>query len=121
MRTVHGSITAGVSDTVAGISKEWVASVSMSAQALGVLFPAAVAALSTMLSTAALDKHPQSKERGITLDLGFSSFSVRNVRGSKGHRLLSGWAREWQTKQADTPGLVVNPDAVTPGNRVWGR
>ena len=36
----------------------------------------AVAALSTALSTAALDKHPQSKERGITLDLGFSSFNV---------------------------------------------
>lgn len=35
-----------------------------------------VAALSTHLSTAALDKHPQSKERGITLDLGFSSFTV---------------------------------------------
>lgn len=37
---------------------------------------AAVAALSTTLSTAALDKHPQSKERGITLDLGFSAFTV---------------------------------------------
>lgn len=35
-----------------------------------------VAAMSSVLSTAALDKHPQSKERGITLDLGFSSFSV---------------------------------------------
>ena len=35
----------------------------------------AVAALSTQLSTAALDKHPQSRERGITLDLGFSSFT----------------------------------------------
>ena len=35
-----------------------------------------VAALSTTLSTAALDKHPQSKERGITLDLGFSSFTL---------------------------------------------
>lgn len=33
-----------------------------------------MAALSTKLSTAALDKHPQSKERGITLDLGFSAF-----------------------------------------------
>ena len=32
--------------------------------------------LSTVASTAAFDKHPQSKERGITLDLGFSSFSV---------------------------------------------
>lgn len=35
-----------------------------------------VRALSTVLSTAALDKHPQSRERGITLDLGFSAFSV---------------------------------------------
>jgi selenocysteine-specific elongation factor len=33
-------------------------------------------ALSTTLSTAALDKHPQSVERGITLDLGFSSFTA---------------------------------------------
>eukprot|EP00927_Polykrikos_kofoidii_P059256 TRINITY_DN54460_c0_g1_i1.p1 TRINITY_DN54460_c0_g1~~TRINITY_DN54460_c0_g1_i1.p1 ORF type:complete len:683 (+),score=118.02 TRINITY_DN54460_c0_g1_i1:95-2143(+) len=31
--------------------------------------------LSTITSTASLDKHPQSQERGITLDLGFSSFS----------------------------------------------
>lgn len=30
--------------------------------------------LSTVGSTAAFDKHPQSKERGITIDLGFSSF-----------------------------------------------
>lgn len=35
-----------------------------------------VAALSTTLSTAALDKHPQSRERGITLDLGFSALTV---------------------------------------------
>ena len=35
-----------------------------------------VRALSTHLSTAALDKHPQSVERGITLDLGFSSFAA---------------------------------------------
>jgi len=44
----------------------------------------AVAALSTTLSTAALDKHPQSRERGITLDLGFSSFTV----GRGGHMFL---------------------------------
>ena len=31
-------------------------------------------ALSTVASTAAFDKNPQSRERGITLDLGFSSF-----------------------------------------------
>lgn len=35
-----------------------------------------VAALSTTISTAGLDKHPQSQERGITLDLGFSNFKV---------------------------------------------
>ncbi len=33
-------------------------------------------ALSTVASTASFDKNPQSKERGITLDLGFSSFEV---------------------------------------------
>jgi selenocysteine-specific elongation factor len=32
--------------------------------------------LSETASTAAFDKNPQSQERGITLDLGFSSFSV---------------------------------------------
>lgn len=32
--------------------------------------------LSTVASTACFDKNPQSKERGITLDLGFSSFIV---------------------------------------------
>ena len=39
-------------------------------------FPLAVAALSQRLSTAALDKHPQARERGMTIDLGFSSFTV---------------------------------------------
>ncbi|GIY36448.1 selenocysteine-specific elongation factor [Caerostris darwini] len=33
-------------------------------------------ALSTIASTASFDKNPQSQERGITIDLGFSSFSV---------------------------------------------
>jgi len=32
--------------------------------------------LATMFSTASLDKHPESKARGITLDLGFSAFRV---------------------------------------------
>jgi selenocysteine-specific elongation factor len=35
-----------------------------------------VKALSTSLSTAALDKNPQSQQRGITLDLGFSAFTL---------------------------------------------
>ncbi|CAF2038917.1 unnamed protein product [Rotaria magnacalcarata] len=33
-------------------------------------------ALSTVASTNAFDKNPQSQERGITLDLGFSSFTI---------------------------------------------
>ena len=38
--------------------------------------PPTAKALSTVASTASFDKNPQSKERGITLDLGFSSFTV---------------------------------------------
>lgn len=34
-------------------------------------------ALSTIASTAGFDKNPQSRARGITLDLGFSAFLVR--------------------------------------------
>jgi selenocysteine-specific elongation factor len=34
-------------------------------------------AMSTVASTAGFDKSPQSKERGITLDLGFSAFVVQ--------------------------------------------
>lgn len=33
--------------------------------------------MSTIQSTAGFDKNPQSKERGITLDLGFSAFLVK--------------------------------------------
>eukprot|EP00767_Chilomastix_cuspidata_P002378 gnl/Chilomastix_cuspidata/2504.p1 GENE.gnl/Chilomastix_cuspidata/2504~~gnl/Chilomastix_cuspidata/2504.p1 ORF type:complete len:506 (-),score=157.80 gnl/Chilomastix_cuspidata/2504:77-1594(-) len=33
-------------------------------------------ALSTHASTACFDKHPQSRERGITIDLGFSTFLI---------------------------------------------
>uniref|UniRef100_A0A0G4F625 Tr-type G domain-containing protein n=1 Tax=Chromera velia CCMP2878 TaxID=1169474 RepID=A0A0G4F625_9ALVE len=35
-----------------------------------------VRALSQVTSTASLDKHPQSQERGITLDLGFTAFAL---------------------------------------------
>ncbi|CAL8462357.1 g1890 [Coccomyxa elongata] len=59
-----------------------------------------VAALSTKLSTAALDKHPQSKERGITLDLGFSSFTVPMPA-----RLIAALpCRELQFTLVDCPG-----------------
>ena len=39
-----------------------------------------VKALSTHLSTAALDKNPQSQQRGITLDLGKISKLIRKLR-----------------------------------------
>ena len=34
--------------------------------------------LSEIISTAGIDAHPQSKERGITIDLGFTSFMIDN-------------------------------------------
>jgi len=40
-------------------------------------------ALSTKFSTASLDKNPQSRQRGITLDLGFSSFTSTMKRPKK--------------------------------------
>lgn len=46
-----------------------------------------VKALSSVASTACFDKNPQSKERGITLDLGFSSFSVELPEHVKGKSL----------------------------------
>ena len=39
-----------------------------------------VKALSTVLSTASLDKSPQSQERGMTQDLGFSAFTLDTNR-----------------------------------------
>jgi len=39
---------------------------------------AVAAALSEYISTAGIDAHPQSKERGITIDLGFTSFVLED-------------------------------------------
>lgn len=46
--------------------------------------------ISTVASTASFDKNPQSKERGITLDLGFSSFVVEAPQqvASRGYECL---------------------------------
>lgn len=43
----------------------------------------ACAALSDVFSTAALDKNPQSKERGITLDLQFSAITLEDADNQK--------------------------------------
>ncbi|CUG51402.1 selenocysteine-specific elongation factor, putative [Bodo saltans] len=58
-------------------------------------------ALSTVSSTASFDKNPQSMERGMTLDLGFSSFTV----DVSGHNQFA--AKNIQTLQVtlvDCPG-----------------
>ena len=58
-------------------------------------------ALSTVASTASMDKSPQSKERGITLDLGFSSF----VMDVPAHLVAQGSEHEqMQITLVDCPG-----------------
>jgi len=59
-----------------------------------------VRSLSNHLSTAALDKHPQSQERGITLDLGFSSFLLPTLPSS----LPSIPSEAFQITLVDCPG-----------------
>ena len=56
-------------------------------------------ALSTTASTASFDKNPQSKERGITLDLGFSSFCVEVPA-----HLKDGTLEQLQFTLVDCPG-----------------
>ena len=56
-------------------------------------------ALSTLLSTASLDKLPQSQERGITLDLGFSAFFIPVPEHLKG-RAQDG-QREMQARRCE--------------------
>ena len=58
-------------------------------------------ALSTQSSTAAFDKSPQSQERGITLDLGFSAFyaDVPKGKGWEDHKI-----EQLQYTLVDCPG-----------------
>ena len=59
-----------------------------------------VRALSTQLSTASLDKSPQSRARGMTMDLGFSSFEVP----MPAHLAASSSATRLQFTLVDCPG-----------------
>ncbi|CEM15900.1 unnamed protein product [Vitrella brassicaformis CCMP3155] len=61
-----------------------------------------VRALSRVTSTAALDKHPQSQERGITIDLGFSAFFVKTTVGAD--EAADERERELQFCLVDCPG-----------------
>ena len=58
-----------------------------------------VKALSTSLSTASLDKNPQSQARGITLDLGFSSYHYFHQKNN--HSILS--TDHYEMPQLDVP------------------
>ena len=60
-------------------------------------------ALSTVASTACFDKNPQSKERGITLDLGFSSFTIESsdLLKQKGYEYV-------QYTLVDCPGQIID-------------
>ena len=60
-----------------------------------------VRALSTELSTAALDKNPQSQARGITLDLGFSAFMTDIPSRLSG---VAGDVKKLQFTLVDCPG-----------------
>ena len=59
-------------------------------------------ALSLVASTACFDKSPQSQERGITLDLGFSSFSVTEKEFGINFSYFSG--KDLQFTIVDCPG-----------------
>ena len=58
--------------------------------------------LSTKASTAAFDKNPQSQKRGITLDLGFSSFIISPSDNFKASSHLS--IESIQVTLVDCPG-----------------
>lgn len=65
-----------------------------------------VKALSTLLSTASLDKNPQSIQRGITLDLGFSAFLLplpeRLIETNEDHDF-----KALQFTLVDCPGIYI--------------
>jgi selenocysteine-specific elongation factor len=76
-----------------------------------------VAALSSTLSTAALDKHPQSRARGITLDLGFSAFTVAPPL-PPGHACAGLGAKPLQFTLVDCPGHASLIRTVIGGARI---
>ncbi|TYZ58644.1 hypothetical protein PybrP1_009231 [[Pythium] brassicae (nom. inval.)] len=74
-----------------------------------------VRVLSTQLSTAALDKHPQSQQRGITLDLGFSALRLLPSAGERDGRSA---ASELQVTLVDCPGHASLFKTILGGARI---
>ncbi|XP_072437896.1 selenocysteine-specific elongation factor [Chiloscyllium punctatum] len=71
-------------------------------------------ALSTTASTAAFDKNPQSRERGITLDLGFSSFCLPLPEHLKPH----GDYTRLQVTLVDCPGHASLIRTIIGGSQI---
>ncbi|EME30626.1 Selenocysteine-specific elongation factor [Galdieria sulphuraria] len=69
-----------------------------------------VRSISTILSTAALDKHPQSSERGITLDLGFSAFMLQKDKEETSEQV--------QITLVDCPGHASLLKTVLGGSKI---
>lgn len=74
-----------------------------------------VRVLSTQLSTAALDKHPQSQQRGITLDLGFSAL---RLSPSPTAAADDDGERELQLTLVDCPGHAALFKTILGGARI---
>lgn len=72
-----------------------------------------VRVLSTQLSTAALDKHPQSQQRGITLDLGFSALRLPPPPSS-----ATNSSSELQVTLVDCPGHASLFKTILGGARI---
>lgn len=47
--------------------------------------------MSQIKSTAAFDENPQSRERGITIDLGFSAFQLNDCKKLSLTRFINSW------------------------------
>jgi len=70
-------------------------------------------ALSTVASTAAFDKNPESKERGITIDLGFSSFILEASSALKEQGL-----EQLQITLVDCPGHASLIKTIIGGSQI---
>eukprot|EP00912_Choanoflagellata_sp_UC4_P002142 UC4_evm2s1358 len=87
-----------------------------------------VKVLSSISSTACFDKNPQSKERGITLDLGFSSFmvdmpeelkiSVQNQNKAKNQSALDVNLEQLQFTLVDCPGHASLIKTIIGGSQI---
>jgi selenocysteine-specific elongation factor len=72
--------------------------------------------ISKITSTASLDKNPQSQERGITIDIGFSSFSVELSSSLADHFNMS--KKFIQFTLVDCPGHAAFMKSVIAGSNI---